>query len=89
MLREIKSCPFCGGLAQTAIRITRMGGDRNTIEFSVYCVECRVQKWALLNFEDEASFADVEMAMERALEKWKQESRRCLTEKRRSKISAP
>lgn len=70
MLREIKSCPFCGGMAQTAVRITRMGGDRNTIEFSVYCVECRVQKWALLNFEDEASFADVERAMESALEKW-------------------
>ena len=70
MLREIKSCPFCGGMAQTAIRITRMGGNRNTFEFSVYCVECRVQKRELLNFEDKASFSDVEMAMEKALEKW-------------------
>lgn len=70
MLREIKSCPFCGGMAQTAIRPVQMGGDKNIIEFSVYCVECRVQKRTYLNFESEACFADAEMAMEKALEKW-------------------
>lgn len=67
---ELKNCPFCGGKAVTMAKVTQMGGDVDVIDFSVACVDCRINKTVRLKIEGTASFADVGKAMSRVVDMW-------------------
>ena len=70
MSEDLKTCPFCGGEAVTAVSVTQMGGNYDYIDFSVVCVNCKTEKMAQMRIEGIASFADVEKAMCRAVDMW-------------------
>lgn len=67
---DLKRCPFCNGLPETSVQVVQMGGDKNVIEFGVYCTECRISKHAYLTYKENACFTDVEEAMKTALKAW-------------------
>lgn len=41
---KLLSCPFCGGIPETKVRVTQSGGDEDHITFTVYCPVCGTYK---------------------------------------------
>ena len=71
-MNELKRCPFCGVVPRTELRVTKMGGTEDHIEFAVHCVECGIQKTVTLRFTAYANFMDVEKAMTEVIKAWNQ-----------------
>lgn len=69
-MADLKRCPFCGGMPETSMRVVKMGGDEDMVEFSVCCIECKTNKSVILSIKGKALFFDVEKAMETAIGKW-------------------
>lgn len=67
---DLQHCPFCGGLAKTEVKIVKMGGDDDQIDFGVCCTKCGVRRTVSMNFSYKCSFADVVNAMEKATVFW-------------------
>jgi len=68
--KELKPCPFCGGLPTTEVRVTQKGGDTDNVDFSVVCSNCGTYKIARLKIVKAAVFLDVDCAMEKAIKAW-------------------
>ena len=69
-MKELKRCPFCGGLPTTEVRVTRMSGDADHVDFSVVCVDCGTFKTVRLKIAKKAVFMDVEKAISQTIETW-------------------
>lgn len=69
-MSELEHCPFCGGLAKTEVKIIKMGGDDDQIDFGCICSSCGVRRTVSLNFPYTCSFADIVKAMENAAVWW-------------------
>ena len=41
MKGKLKRCPFCGVVPRTELRVTKMGGTEDHIEFAVHCIKGR------------------------------------------------
>jgi len=70
MSEDLKTCPFCGGEAATAVQVTQMGGGADYIDFSVVCVNCKIEKMTRVKIEGSAQFSVIEKAMQRVTEMW-------------------
>ena len=69
---ELERCPFCGTLPRTEVRVTKMGGTEDQIDFSIYCTNCGVTKTVRLKIVAYASFIDVNRAQEEVIKAWNQ-----------------
>lgn len=70
-MNELKPCPFCGALPTTEVRVTQMGGTTDNVDFSICCTECDTHKTIRLKISKRVGcFADVEKAMQQAIEAW-------------------
>lgn len=67
---ELKSCPFCDYYPTTEIKVTKMGGDEDQIDFSIVCRECGVSKTVRLKLGKSAVFMDAEKAMGEVIKAW-------------------
>ena len=67
---ELKPCPFCGTVPVTDVRVTKMGGGEDHIDFSVVCEKCGTCKSSRLKIVRRATYGDVEDAMSTALDAW-------------------
>ena len=67
---ELKSCPFCGAIATTEVRVTQMGGGTDHVDFTVVCSSCGTYKTSRLKIAKCATFWDVENAMNQAENAW-------------------
>lgn len=72
MKGELKKCPFCGVVPRTELRVMKMGGTEDHIEFAVHCVGCGVERTVTLRFVAYANFMDVEKAITEVIEAWNQ-----------------
>ena len=70
MNKDLKRCPFCGGLAQTEVQIMSFGVDFDRIAFSIVCDKCGTTKTASLYLRKKCNFIDVEKAMSEVIKKW-------------------
>lgn len=69
-MSELRRCPFCGALPTTAVQVTQMGGTTDNVDFSICCTECDTHKTIRLKIATVGCFADVEKAMQQAIEAW-------------------
>lgn len=69
---ELERCPFCGTLPRTEVRVTKMGGTEDQIDFSIHCTNCGVIKTVRLKIVAYASFIDVNRAQEEVIKAWNQ-----------------
>lgn len=72
MMDELERCPFCGTLPRTEVRVTKMGGTEDQIDFSIYCTNCGVMKTVRLKIVAYASFIDINRAQEEVIKAWNQ-----------------
>ena len=72
MADEIKRCPFCGSLPRTEVRVTKMGGTEDHVDFSVRCTDCGVSKTVRLRIAAYANFIDVDKAESDVITAWNQ-----------------
>ena len=72
MSKELKPCPFCGEMPRTEMRVTKMGGGEDPVDFSVRCINCGTVKTVRLKIVAYAPFADVEKAQEQVIQEWNQ-----------------
>ncbi len=72
MMDELKRCPFCGMSPRTEVRVTKMGGAEDQIDFSIYCTNCGVSKTARLKIAVYANFIDVNKAQAEVIKAWNQ-----------------
>lgn len=69
---ELKKCPFCGTSPRTEVRVTKMGGAEDQIDFSIHCTNCGIDKTVRLNITAYADFTDVNKAQAKVIEAWNQ-----------------
>ena len=69
-MSEIKTCPFCGSIPSSEVRVTQMGGGEDHIDFSVKCPECGTEKTVRLKIKGTCIFYDVREAIEKAKVAW-------------------
>lgn len=69
---ELKRCPFCGELPRTEVRVTKMGGTEDQVDFSIYCPKCGVSKYIRLRIAGCADFIDVNKAESDVIAAWNQ-----------------
>lgn len=72
MMDELKRCPFCGMSPRTEVRVTKMGGTEDQIDFSIHCTNCGIDKTIRLKIVAYADFADVNKAQAKVIEAWNQ-----------------
>lgn len=72
MMDELKRCPFCGEFPRTEVRVTKMGGTEDQIDFSIHCTNCGTDKTARLKIVEYADFIDVNIAQAKVIEAWNQ-----------------
>lgn len=72
MMDELKRCPFCGMSPRTEVRVTKMGGSEDQIDFSIHCTNCGIDKTVRLNITVYADFTDVNKAQAKVIEAWNQ-----------------
>ena len=72
MMNELKRCPFCGTSPRTEVRVTKMGGTEDQVDFSIYCTNCGVNKTVRLKIVAYASFVDVDKAESDVINAWNQ-----------------
>ena len=39
--KTLKPCPFCGQSPVTKVEVTQMGGNKDQINFLIYCPDCK------------------------------------------------
>ena len=69
---ELKRCPFCGELPRTEVRVTKMGGTEDQVDFSIHCINCGVSKTVRLKIVAYANFIDVDKALAEVIKAWNQ-----------------
>lgn len=69
-MSKLKNCPFCGNTPTTEVRVTKMGGGEDIIDFTVICKECGTNKTNRLRIKYNATFIDVENIMAQTIEMW-------------------
>ena len=69
-MEEWKTCPFCGALVVTEVRVTQMGGGTDHIDFSIVCSDCGTSKTVRLKIKGTCLFSDVYKAMYEVGEAW-------------------
>jgi len=69
---ELKRCPFCGELPRTEVRVTKMGGTEDQVDFSIHCTNCGVSKTVRLKIVGYADFIDVNKALAEVIKAWNQ-----------------
>lgn len=71
-MAELKPCPFCGGIATTRVSFSQLLQDRVTINFSVICTRCGVDKTAHLQVgrNSDRCFRDFENALDEVSKAW-------------------
>lgn len=69
---ELKACPFCGELPTTRFRVSGMNMDfGDMVDFEIVCTNCGTNKTVRLKINrQEATFMDVDKAMEDATKVW-------------------
>ena len=72
MMDELKRCPFCGELPRTEVRVTKMGGTEDQVDFSIHCTNCGVSKTVRLKIVGYADFIDVNKALAEVIKAWNQ-----------------
>ena len=72
MMDKLKRCPFCGTSPRTEVRVTKMGGTEDQIDFSIHCTNCGVGKTARLKIVTYANFIEVNKAQAEVIEAWNQ-----------------
>jgi len=72
MMDELKRCPFCGELPRTEVRVTKMGGTEDQVDFSIHCINCGVSKTVRLKIVAYANFIDVDKALAEVIKAWNQ-----------------
>ena len=72
MMDELKRCPFCGMIPRTEVRVTKMGGAEDQIDFSIRCTNCGIDKTVRLKITAYADFTDVNKAQANVIEAWNQ-----------------
>lgn len=69
-MNELKPCPFCGAMATTEVRVTQMGGETDNVDFTVVCTKCGTDKTIRLRIAKKATFLDVVVSMDKAIDAW-------------------
>ena len=69
-MSELKRCPFCASIPTTEVRVTKMGGGEDIIDFTVICKECGTYKTERLRIKYNATFMDIENIMAKVIEVW-------------------
>ena len=69
-MSELKPCPFCGNIPTTEVRVTKMGGGEDIVDFTVICNECGTYKNERLRIKYNATFMDVDNIMANVFEAW-------------------
>jgi len=72
MMDELKRCPFCGASPRTEVRVAKMGGGEDQIDFSIYCTNCGIDKTVRLKIAAYANFTDVNKAQAEVIKAWNQ-----------------
>lgn len=72
MMDELKRCPFCGTSPRTEVRVTKMGGAEDQIDFSIHCINCGISKTVRLKIVAYANFIDVDKAESDVINAWNQ-----------------
>ena len=72
MMDELKRCPFCGTSPRTEVRVAKMGGGEDQIDFSIHCTNCGISKTVRLKIATYANFIDVNKAQAEVIEAWNQ-----------------
>ena len=72
MMDELKRCPFCGTSPRTEVRVAKMGGGEDQIDFSIYCTNCGIDKTVRLKIATYANFIDVNKAQAEVIKAWNQ-----------------
>lgn len=72
MMDELKRCPFCGTSPRTEVRVTKMGGTEDQVDFSIHCTNCGVSKTVRLKIVAYANFIDVDKAESDVINAWNQ-----------------
>lgn len=72
VMDELKRCPFCGTSPRTEVRVTKMGGTENQVDFSIHCTNCEISKTVKLKIVAYANFIDVNKAQTEVIEAWNQ-----------------
>ncbi len=75
-MNDLKSCPFCGAMATTEVRVTQMGGETDNVDFTVVCTKCGTDKTIRLLIAKKATFLDVVSSMDKAIEAWNRRAER-------------
>lgn len=71
-MNELKRCPFCGTSPRTEVRVAKMGGGEDQIDFSIYCTNCGIDKTVRLKIAAYANFTDVNKAQAEVIKAWNQ-----------------
>lgn len=69
-MSDLKPCPFCGSTPKGKVRIASMGGDSDSVEFSIICEKCGTSKTVSLFTAVADKFADIEEAMKIVIDIW-------------------
>ena len=72
MMDELKRCPFCGTSPRTEVRVAKMGGTEDQVDFSIYCTNCGINKTVRSKIVTYANFTDVNKAQAEVIEAWNQ-----------------
>ena len=69
----LKPCPFCGQSPTTKVEVTQMGGNKDQINFLIYCPDCKyVVKNIYLDITPSniCDFSKVEETMLKIINMW-------------------
>lgn len=69
---ELKKCPFCGTSPRTEVRVTKMGGTEDQVDFSIHCTNCGIYKTVRLKITVYVNFIDVDKAISDVIAAWNQ-----------------
>lgn len=72
VMDELKRYPFCGTSPRTEVRVTKMGGTEDQVDFSICCTNCGINKTVRLKITGYADFIDVDKAQAKVIEAWNQ-----------------
>ena len=79
-MNDLKSCPFCGAIATTEVRVTQMGGETDNVDFTVVCTKCGTDKTIRLRIAKKATFLDVVSSMDKAIDAWNRRAYSCTSD---------
>lgn len=71
--KTLEPCPFCGQSPTTKVEVTQMGGNKDQINFLIYCPDCKyVVKNIYLDITPSniCNFSKVEETMLKIINMW-------------------